>query len=129
MRAPDGYDAVNPRRHPALNIQRFTKEIAMLSKCIPAVVATLGLGLAAMGVSAPAKAGVVVGVGLPGIAVVPPVVAAPYVGVGYGPYWYGGPYYRGFGPYGFAFRGGFRGGYFGHGFASGHGFYGGRGRR
>jgi hypothetical protein len=101
----------------------------MLSKFIPAVVATLGLGLAAMGVSAPAKAGVVVGVGLPGIAVVPPVVAAPYVGVGFGPYWYGRPYYRGFAPYGFAFRGGFRGGYYGRGFASGHGFYGGRGRR
>ena len=87
----------------------------MLSKIIPAVVATLGLGLGAMGISAPAKAGVVVGVGLPGIAVVPPVVAAPFLGVGFG---YGRPYYRGpgFAPYGFAHRGGFRGYGYGRGF-------------
>jgi hypothetical protein len=79
----------------------------MLSKLIPAVVATFSLGLSAMGASAPAQAGVVVGVGLP----------APYLGVGYGPYWYGRPYYRGYAPYGFAYRGGFRGGYYGHGYA------------
>jgi hypothetical protein len=91
----------------------------MFSKLIPAVVATLGLGLGAMGVSSPANAGVVVGVGLPGIVVAPPVVAAPYLSVGYGPYWYGRPYYRGYAPYGFAYRGygGFRGyGYYGRGF-------------
>jgi hypothetical protein len=93
----------------------------MFSKLIPAVVATLGLGLVALGVSAPAKAGVVVGVGLPGIALVPPVVAAPYLSVGFGPYWYGRPYYRGYAPYGFAYRG-YRGyanyghGYYGHGY-------------
>jgi hypothetical protein len=79
----------------------------MLSKLIPAVVATLGLGLGAMGVSAPAQAGVVVGL---------PV--APYLSVGYGPYWYGRPYYRGYAPYAFASRGGYRGhGYYGHGYA------------
>jgi hypothetical protein len=96
----------------------------MLSKLIPAVVATLGLGLGAMGVSTPAQAGVVVGVGLPGIAVVPPVVTAPYLGVGFGPYWYGRPYFRGpgFAPHGFAYRGGFRG------YGYGHGFVGRRGR-
>ena len=95
----------------------------MLSKLIPAVVATLGLGVGAMGVSAPAKAGVVVSIGLPGIAVVPPVIGVPYWGVGYGY----GPYYRGYGPYGYAYRGY---GYNGHG-GYGHGYYGHRygGRR
>jgi hypothetical protein len=94
----------------------------MLSKVIPAVVATVGLGLCAMGVGAPARAGVVVGVGLPGIAVVPPVVvAAPYLGVGYGPYGYRRPFYRGYGPHGFAYRGGYRGyGYQGHGYGGRH---------
>jgi hypothetical protein len=78
----------------------------MFSKLIPAAVATLGLGLGAMGVSVPAKAGVVVEVGLPGIA----------VGGGFGPYWYGRPYYREYAPRGFAFRG-YRGyGYYGHGY-------------
>jgi hypothetical protein len=83
----------------------------MLSKLIPAVAATFSLGLAAMGVSAPAKAGVVVGVDLP----------VPYLGVGYRPYGYGRPYYRGFAPYGLAYRGDFRGyrgyRYYGHGYA------------
>ena len=93
----------------------------MLSKIIPAVLATLGLGLGALGVSAPAKAGVVVGVALPGIAVVPPLVAAPYLGVGWAPYGYGRPYYRGYRPYGFAYRGGYRGyGYYGHGYGGRH---------
>jgi hypothetical protein len=96
----------------------------MLSKLIPAVVASLGLGIAAMGISAPAKAGVVVGIGLPGIAVVPPVVVGPYLGVNYGPYWYGRPYYRGYAPYAFAYRGGYRGGYGYHG----RGYVGHRGR-
>lgn len=96
----------------------------MLSKLIPAVVASLGLGIAAMGISAPAKAGVVVGVGLPGIAVVPPVVVAPYLGVGYRPYGYGRPYYRGYAPYAFAYRDGYRGGYGYHG----RGYVGRRGR-
>jgi hypothetical protein len=96
----------------------------MLSKLIPAVVASLGLGIGAMGISAPAKAGVVVGVGLPGIAVVPPVVVAPYLGVNYGPYWYGRPYYRGYAPYAFGYRGGYRGGYGYHG----RGYVGRRGR-
>jgi hypothetical protein len=66
----------------------------MMSKLIPAVVATFSLGLSAMGISAPAQAGVVVGVGLP----------APYLGVGYGPYWYGRPYYRGYYGHGYAGR-------------------------
>jgi hypothetical protein len=85
----------------------------MLSKLIPAVVATLGLGLSAMGISTPAQARVVVAVRSPGIALVPPVVAAPYLSVGYGPYWYGRPYYHGYAPFGFAYRGGYRG--YGHG--------------
>lgn len=96
----------------------------MLSKLIPVVVATLGLGMIAIGASAPANAGVVVGVHLPGIAVIPPVVAAPSLGVGYGPYFYGygRPYYRGYAaPYAFAYRGGYRGyGYYGHGFGGRH---------
>jgi hypothetical protein len=96
----------------------------MLSKLIPAVVATLGLGLSAMGVSAPAQARVVIGVGLPGIAVVPPLVAAPYLSVGYGAYGYGRPYYRGYAPYGFAYRGPYRS--YGHPY--GHGLVGRRWR-
>jgi hypothetical protein len=52
---------------------------------------TVGLGLAAAGMSLPASAGVYVGVGVPGVVVAPPAVTFP--GYYYGPHYY---------PYGYA---------------------------
>ena len=86
-----------------------------------ALALTAAVGVAAIGYTKPAEAGVYVGVGLP----VPALVAPPVVGysspVGvYAPYYYGRPYY--YGP-GYGFRG-YGGGYGfrGRGFARGPGF-------
>jgi hypothetical protein len=84
-----------------------------------ALALTAALGVAAMGYTRSADAGVYVGVGLP-----VPVVAYPAaVGV-YAPYYYGRPYYYGpgFVGYGYGFRG------YGYGFRRGVGFHGGFGR-
>ncbi len=87
-----------------------------------ALALTAALGVAAMGYTKSADAGVYVGVGLPApVVVAPPVVAYPAaVGV-YAPYYYGRPYYYGpgFVGYGYGFRG------YGYGFRGGVGFHGG----
>jgi hypothetical protein len=76
---------------------------------LAALAMTAALGIAGMGYTKPAEARVYVGVGigLPGVALVaPPVVAAypPALGV-YAPYYYGRPYYYGYGRVGYGFRG------------------------
>jgi hypothetical protein len=89
-----------------------------------ALALTAALGVAAMGYTKSADAGVYVGVGLPVPVVAPPVVAYPAaVGV-YAPYYYGRPYYYGpgFVGYGYGFRG------YGYGFRGGVGFHGGLAR-
>jgi hypothetical protein len=99
-----------------------------------ALALTATVGVAAVGYTKPAEAGVYVGVGLPVPAVVaapvvayPPAVYAPYY-YGYGAPYYYGPGFVGFGGYrgpAFGFRGpgvGFRGpgvGFRGAGFARG----------
>jgi hypothetical protein len=89
---------------------------------LAALVMSAALGIAGMGYTKPAEARVYVGVGigLPGVALVaPPVVAyPPALGV-YAPYYYGRPYYYGYGRVGYGFRG--YGGYGvrGHGYARG----------
>ena len=95
----------------------------------PTLVLGATLGLAALGLSATASAGVRVGVdvGLPVVAPVPVIEAAP-VAVAYrpghdyyGPHFYGGAPYRHFAPaYGRPRFGGWHGGY---GFRDGHGWH------
>ena len=96
----------------------------------PTLVMGTTLGLAALGLSATASAGVRfgvdVGLPVPAIAVAAPVVAAPVAlayrpGPYYGPHFYGGaPYYRHYGP-GWDYRhGASRGWHAGYGFRDGH---------
>jgi hypothetical protein len=102
-------------------VQLFFEEIAM--RKLATLGLTVGLGLAAAGMSLPASAGVYVGVGVPGVVVAPPAVTFP--GYYYGPHYYPYGYARfgygwGYGPHGYRF------GYGGHPGLGGHygGFHG-----